>query len=100
MIQGGDRRSNGEGRRKRAKLAPHNVREWWNAQKRERPFAAIADRSLSFYEINNEVRDRPPSMVIEEGRRTYLFLTGEARDRFVEEFHADFNARAIPLEQA
>ena len=74
--------------------------EWWKDCLRERPYAATASRKLRFRQINRVINDQPPSVVRSKDVRTYLFLTGEDRDTFVEEFHSGFDARAIRHEDA
>lgn len=73
------------------------VRRWWEAQKQERPFAAIASRKLRWEEVCELIDEIPPSMVLEQKWRTYLFRTGEDRDRFVEVFFEKYHAKAASL---
>lgn len=74
-------------------------RERWEAEFARRPYAAVANRRLRFRDINRELGDQPPSVVYSAGYRAYLFKSGEDRDRFVEEFHYEFEARAIPQQE-
>ena len=92
---GGERRTHSN----RASRTMQEQQERWRDELAKRPYAAIANRRLRFRTINREIDDKPPSVVHVSGYRAYLFKTGEDRDRFVEEFHHEFEARAIPHEE-
>lgn len=93
-VAGGERRPHSKPVRR---FSYTDILEWWKKHKGERPFAASASRKLRFSHINRLLKDRPPTLLCDDGYRIYLFCSGEDRDQFVEEFYGEFRARAMSL---
>lgn len=70
------------------------VLAWQVDEHPQRRWLATANRRLSFRKVNRLLRDEPPSAVLRTGYRVFLFRSGNDRDKFIEEFHRGYEAKA------